>query len=100
MQIQLKEEQMEWLRAKALERRVSISQLVREGIAFFREHEEHVTSARKERALAAIGRFASGVQDASERHDDYLADLYARESEHGGCFDRHFTEQGFQLLER
>jgi hypothetical protein len=82
-QVQIEEEQMEWLRAKALERRVSVSQLIREGIAFFREHEERITSGKKERALAALGRFESGLKDVSERHDRHLADLYASESNNG-----------------
>ena len=80
-QVQLEEEQMEWLRAKAMERRVSVSRLIREGIAFFREHEERITSDKKERAVAAVGRFDSGLKDVSERHDHYLEDLYASESD-------------------
>ena len=82
-QVQIEEEQMEWLRTKALQRRVSVSQLIREGIAFFREHEERIISAKKERALAALGRFESGLKDVSETHDRHLADLYAAESDNG-----------------
>ena len=82
-QVQIEEDQMEWLRAKASERRVSISQLIREGIAFFREHDERTTSTKKERALAALGRFDSGLKDVSERHDHYLADLDGSERDNG-----------------
>jgi hypothetical protein len=78
-QIQLKEEQMEWLRSKARSRGISVSQLIRESIIFYRTHEEHVPEDRKRKALEAVGRFSSGTSDVSERHDDYLAEAYAKE---------------------
>ncbi|MBW1982344.1 MAG: CopG family transcriptional regulator [Deltaproteobacteria bacterium] len=79
-QIQIEEEQMQWLRTRASQKKISISQLIRESIAFFREHEERITSTKKERALAALGLFDSGLRDVSERHDDYLADLLMSEN--------------------
>ena len=33
----------------------------------------------KKKALAAIGRYASGVSDISEKHDDYLAKAFKAE---------------------
>ncbi|MBW2020685.1 MAG: CopG family transcriptional regulator [Deltaproteobacteria bacterium] len=65
-QIQLEEDQMEWLRAKAKARGVSVSQLIREGIAFFRANEERLPEEKRKRALAAVGRFSSGLSDVSD----------------------------------
>ena len=82
-QIQLKEEQMEWLRHKARARGVSVSQLIRESIKFYRTHEEQLPKNRKRKAMEAVGRFSSGTTDASERHDDYLAQAYTKEDRNG-----------------
>ncbi|MBW2066971.1 MAG: ribbon-helix-helix protein, CopG family [Deltaproteobacteria bacterium] len=73
-QVQLEEEQIQWLKAKARERGVSVSQLIREGVALFRAHEDRLPEEKKKRAFAAIGRFSSDVHDVSERHDEYLAE--------------------------
>jgi Ribbon-helix-helix protein, copG family len=82
-QIQIEEEQMEWLRSKARARGVSLSQLIREGIKFYRAHEEQLPENRKRKALEAVGRFSSGTSDVSERHDDYLVDAYKTEARNG-----------------
>ena len=82
-QIQLQEEQMEWLRFKARARGISVSRLIRESIKFYRTHEEHLPNDRKIKALEAVGRFSSGTSDISERHDDYLAEAYAKEDRNG-----------------
>lgn len=82
-QIQIEEEQIKWLREEARARGVSVSQLIREGVAFFRAREERVPEDKKERALAAIGRYSSDVSDVSERHDDYLAEAFSKEGHHG-----------------
>ena len=47
-QIQLKEEQMEWLRHKAKTRGISVSQLIRESIKFYQTHEEQVPEEEEE----------------------------------------------------
>jgi post-segregation antitoxin (ccd killing protein) len=73
-QIQIEEDQIEWLREEARARGVSVSQLIREGVALFRAREERFPEDKKKRALAAVGRFSSNVSDVSERHDDYLAE--------------------------
>jgi hypothetical protein len=77
-QIQLAEDQLEWLRTEARSRGVSVSQLVREGVGLFRAREERFPEERKKRALSAVGRFSSGVADVSERHDDYLAEAFRK----------------------
>ena len=82
-QIQLKEEQMEWLRSKARTKGISVSQLIRESIKFYQTHEEHLPEDRKKNALEAVGRFSSGTSDVSERHDDYLAEAYKKEERNG-----------------
>ena len=82
-QIQLEEDQIQWLKTEARERGVSLSGLIREGIAFFRAHQVRFPEDKKKRALAAVGRFASDVSDASERHDDYLAEIYGTEVRNG-----------------
>jgi len=46
-QIQLAEDQMNWLREKARERGVSVSQLIREGIDLFRAHQERLPEDKK-----------------------------------------------------
>ncbi|MCD4754635.1 MAG: ribbon-helix-helix protein, CopG family [Deltaproteobacteria bacterium] len=82
-QIQVEEDQIEWLRAEAGTRGVSVSQLIREGITLFRAREERLPEEKKKRALAAVGRFSSGASDISERHDDYLAEAFSKEDRHG-----------------
>ena len=82
-QIQMEEDQMNWLRVEANAKGVSVSQLIREGVALFRTQEERFPEEKKKKALAAIGRFSSGVSDVSVRHDDYLADAFGKEAPHG-----------------
>lgn len=79
-QIQLEEEQMQWLRQKASEKGVSISQLIREGLAVYRANDERLPEDKKKRAMAAVGRFESKISDISEKHDAYLSEAFA----HGG----------------
>ena len=75
-QIQIEEDQIKWLRNRAKERGVSVSQLIREGVEFYRKYEDRLPEDKKKKALAAIGRYASGVSDISEKHDDYLAKTF------------------------
>jgi len=82
-QVQIEEDQMEWLRAKARGRGISVSQLIRESIKFYRTHQEQLPRDRKRKALEAAGRFSSGTSDGSVRHDDYLAEAYAKEARNG-----------------
>ncbi len=82
-QIQMEEDQIDWLRVEARSRGVSVSQLIREGVALFRAREERFPEEKKKRALAAVGRFSSNLSDVSERHDDYLAEAFRKEARHG-----------------
>ena len=82
-QIQLEEEQMEWLRAEARTRGISVSRLIREGVNHLRATEERIPEDKKRKALAAIGRFSSGKSDVSERHDTYLAEAFGNGDQNG-----------------
>jgi len=62
---------------------VSISQLISEGIGSYRSCEERFPEDKKNRALAAVGRFSSGTSDVSERHDHYLARAFDKEASNG-----------------
>jgi hypothetical protein len=69
-QIQIEDAQIEWLRAKAKARGVSVSQLIREGVALFRANEERFPEEKKRRELACIS--AAGVQglDSEEQQKE------------------------------
>jgi hypothetical protein len=73
-QITISERQARRLRRLAAERGVSMAHLIREAIEAYAPDDEAAKAARIERALAAAGRFDSGLTDVSERHDDYLAE--------------------------
>jgi hypothetical protein len=73
-QIQLTEEQAESLRRLASERGLSMAAVIRE--ALDRAIGVDEVARRRERAIAAIGGFRSGLHDVSERHDDYLAEAF------------------------
>jgi len=75
-QVQITQDQISWLREKAKERGVSVSQLIREGVEFYRRHEDRLPEDKKKKALAAVGRFASGESDIAEYHDGHLADAF------------------------
>lgn len=82
-QIQIEEDQIEWLRAESRSRGVSISHLIREGINLFRADQRRFPEGKKARALAAVGRFSSAMSDVSEQHDGYLSTSLAKEARHG-----------------
>jgi gamma-glutamyl:cysteine ligase YbdK (ATP-grasp superfamily) len=73
-QVQLTDDQMRTLKRLAAERGVSLAELVRQGVdllvksAGAGDHEE-----QRRRALAAAGRFRSGLGDLAIEHDRYLA---------------------------
>lgn len=74
-EIRLTEEQMESLEELAKKRNVSISDLIHESIDnLLRSAATPGKAERKQRALAVIGRFRSGLGDLSRRHDDYLVE--------------------------
>lgn len=77
-QVQLTEEQYAALKAASAAEGVSISELIRNaldnmletrGMAGFKE--------RRERGIAAAGKFRSGLGNLAENHDEYLAEAVA-----------------------
>jgi hypothetical protein len=76
-QIQLTEEQAQYLKKMALSRHLSIAELIRQALdTMIRSTTAIDIEERRERALAIAGRFHSGKRDISEKHDKYLSDAY------------------------
>jgi len=74
-QIELTEEQVQALEALAQKRHLSLADLIRESIDSLLQAEPMpYTEEQKRRALAAVGRYKSGLGDLSRRHDDYLTE--------------------------
>lgn len=74
-QIQLTERQVETLRRIADKRGVSMAALIREAVDSIVEDLDY--EARRQRAIAAIGRFEDGGGDVARDHDRYLDDAYS-----------------------
>ena len=76
-QVQLTEEQVRRIQQLAADRGVSMAQLIREAVDLYTcsnaalSREEQVR-----RAIAAAGRFRSGLQDLSVEHDKYLVEAF------------------------
>ena len=69
-QVSLTEEQMRRLRAEARRRHVPIAEVVRDAIDRSIPIDPGDRRARRQRLLAAAGRFHSGAGDLSARHDE------------------------------
>jgi predicted transcriptional regulator len=78
-QISLEPEQAERLRRLAKEREVSMAHLIREAVdrTYGTALAPPTRAELWERAQSAIGCGHSGLGDVSERHDDYLDEIYA-----------------------
>jgi hypothetical protein len=75
-QVQLTEDHMRVLKRLAAERGVSVATLIREGVDFLIRTAGVGDKERRERALAAAGRFHSGYSDLAAEHDRHLAQAY------------------------
>jgi Arc/MetJ-type ribon-helix-helix transcriptional regulator len=76
-QVQLREEQMETLRQWASDRRVSIAELIRQAVdMLIRSSASIDEEERRQRAIAMVGQFRSGLSDVSSEHDRYLVEAY------------------------
>ncbi len=76
-QIQLTEDQAKALRELAALRERSMAELIRQSVdAFLRSSAHRSRKEKKRRALAAVGRFRSGVSDLSANHDRYLGEAF------------------------
>ena len=74
-QIQLTEQQHEELKRLSQSRKVSMAELIRQGVDRILKSSAHISDEeRRERALAIAGRFHSGRSDISEKHDKYVAE--------------------------
>jgi len=73
-QISLTEAQMRRLRREATARGTSIAAVIRDAVDQVVPDEREAVRARRERALAIIGAFASGERNTSERHDEVLGE--------------------------
>ena len=72
MQVQLSPEQAEAVKQMALERGVSMAEIIRRSVeAYVDAGPRPAPSELRKRALSIIG-IAHGPTDLSERHDDYL----------------------------
>jgi len=60
-QIQIKIDQMNWLKPYALKNGISMAQAIRDSIDLYRSHAERSgkLSAGKQKALTAVGKFSS-----------------------------------------
>ena len=77
-QIQLTEEQSKNLKRLASKKRISIAELIRQGVNSMMRSGEAGIEERKKRAIIAAGRFHSGEKDISAKHDDYLTKAFSQ----------------------
>jgi hypothetical protein len=78
-QIQLTDEQARALREIARARGDSMAELIRSGVdEVLRSEPGPTREERKRRAIAASGKFRSGLSDISAEHDRYLGEAFAR----------------------
>lgn len=63
-QIQIEDEQVKWLKRQALVKGVSMAQLIRDSIDYYRRHIERnsLLMKKKKNALKAVGCFSSIVE--------------------------------------
>jgi predicted DNA-binding protein len=78
-QIQLSEEQAEKVKKVAASRGVPMAQIIREAIdESIRLNRGIALEERRDRALKIVGRFRSGKEDVSRKHDAYLTEIFAK----------------------
>ena len=67
-QIQIHSEQLKWLKHQAVGKGVSMSQLIRDSIEFYRTHSERSSRLKsiKENALNAVGSFSTGIPTSQD----------------------------------
>ncbi len=79
-QIQLTETQMQALRKLASTKDKSMAELIRQAVDSLLEGSVAIDDdERRRRAIAAAGRFRSGLKDLSTKHDRYLNEAYGDE---------------------
>jgi len=78
-QIQLTEKQARMLRGLSKVKKVSIAELIRQGVDLLLRNSSVDVDERRKNAIQAIGRFSSGTRDTSEKHDKYLNEAFSHE---------------------
>lgn len=73
-QISISQSQARRLRRLAADRGISMAHVVREAIDAYAPDDAASREERIRRAISAGGRFSSGLNDVSDRHDEYLAE--------------------------
>ena len=77
IQVRLGEEQVQTLRRLSSARRVSIAELIRQAVdMLIRSSASIDEEERRQRAIAMVGQFRSGLSDVSSEHDRYLVEAY------------------------
>jgi Arc/MetJ-type ribon-helix-helix transcriptional regulator len=76
-QVQLTESQVRALKDLAADQNKSVAELIRQAVDILLQRSGKVDrEEQKRRAIAAAGRFHSGLADVSTRHDEYLSEAY------------------------
>jgi predicted transcriptional regulator len=76
-QIQLPEEQVVLLKKMAAAQHKSMAEIIRQAVDYFAKAKQAVgEEQRRRRAMAAAGRFRSGVKDLAASHDSYLTEIF------------------------
>lgn len=76
-QIQLEEKQYQALKKKALEEKVSVSELLRRAAdRLLCEGHPEITPWRRQKILELLGKYRSGTPGISEKHDQYLEEAF------------------------
>ncbi|OGO20378.1 MAG: CopG family transcriptional regulator [Chloroflexi bacterium RBG_16_48_8] len=76
-QVQLTESQIQALKDMASAQKKSMAELIRQAVdILLRSSGEVDREERKRRAIAAAGRFHSGLGDLSTDHDKHLSEAY------------------------
>lgn len=72
-QVQLTEEQAKALKKIAMQKKIPMAEVIRQGIDFYLRSSGTISQEeRRQRAIKVIGQFHSGLTDLSEKHDEYL----------------------------
>jgi len=78
-QIQLPEGQVALLKKIADSQNSSMAEIIRRSIDFYvRSKHSEKTDDQRRRAMAAAGKYRSGVHDLSSAHDAYLAKIFGK----------------------
>jgi hypothetical protein len=75
--VQLTNDQVRALKELAHRENTPVAELIRRAVDYWLRSASPISlDERRRRAIAAAQGFHSGITDVSERHDDYLAEIY------------------------